>query len=281
MLTFTKIILSAVFVITCLTFSFGKKYNCDIRVNKKGKTCRLDALNLTRTDYIIEPVTKDATELIRIIITGTVPILAKGICEALPNLKSFEANTLHIEEIEEDAFVACKKLTRLNLHINKLIKLKKNTFSGLVHLEQLFLPGGNLSTIDIDLRGLKQLQIIVLAALNLTVFRPEMIQDQTQLERLALYSNELFNLDIDELLKYTPNLKRIDLADNNFKCSRLEEIVKIARMKNINARTFTYTALRRNRTYTPGNVDGIHCLSDEQFKSEFTSGEFPQQRIVH
>lgn len=253
-------------VILLCTFSttFSAKYQCSI--SSYGQLCTISGLKLTRSDYKIEPQAANLGAITKLQLSGTVPILSSGICEVMPNLLRFDADSVSMEVIEEYAFQACKKVTFLNLSYNKFVKMGKNTFMGLSALEQLWFYDGNVPILDLNLTDLKKLTHLGLRKLNITVFPPDMIREQTNLKELYLYSNNLFDLDIERILKYTPNLQEIYLADNNFKCSRLKEILTVLKSKSIKTQTGARTL--RTRYYPPNNIDGIHCLSDHQWVAE-------------
>lgn len=210
--------------------SFGKKYNC--KLSNNGKTCTISRLKLTRDDYEIEPVVTYFWAIERFEFqSSTVPILASGICDVMPNLKEFYADSVSLEEIEENAFNRCKGLTKISIRHNNLSILPKTTFKGLNELKELRIFGGNLPVFDVDLTDLKELSLLSLCSLSITEFSPGILRAQKKLWRLDLYSNNLYDLNVEELLNFTPKLIFIDLADNNFKCSRLKAIITILKQK--------------------------------------------------
>lgn len=257
-----------VLVLLTSSTSSGTKYRCSIADN--GETCKILRLKLTRDDYSIEPVADHPTVVTKVILSGTVPVLSNGICQAMSNLNILYANELSMEEIEEDAFEGCDKLSYLDLDDNNLVKMGKNTFKGLTSLEQLWLRGGNSPIVDLDLTDLKQLKWLGLRHFNITLFPAEILREQTNLADLMLFSNNLFDLDIEGILKFTPNLNQIELIDNNFKCSRLKEILVILKAKNVNTASHYVVEHQRRRKYIPSKIDGIHCLTDQQWETELS-----------
>lgn len=246
-----------------------KKYTCEILTSA---SC---ALTISRDEKRIEPVsTRSLSDFTEVHLKGEMIALTSDICKSFPNMKELQSRDHQMDEIEEDAFQTCKKLEYINFFNNSLkIKLKKNTFKGLVALTRLHYGYTNMGVLDVDMSDSKDLKEFVMSRLNLTVYRPEMLRENTKLERLGLYCNRLLNVDIELITKYAPNLKTIDLQDNNFKCSRLLHILAVTKSKNINARTFTFESRVKERDYKPDNVNGIFCLNDDQFQKEFTDGE--------
>lgn len=185
----------------------------------------------------------------------------------MPNLETFKANRVSMEKIDENAFQECKKLAFLSLEYNQFVKLERNAFKALTHLHVLFIGGGNIPVIDLDLTDLKQLDWFAFNNLSIAAFSPENLRGPINLREFELHSNNLFDLDIESMLKYTPNVQRILLTDNNFKCSRLQEILSILQKKNVKV-PGGYSNLCKKRVYRTKKINDITCLSDEQWISE-------------
>lgn len=265
-----KFLLISLFVVLSFSASLGAKYKCEITGN--GKICSITGLQLTRDDYRIEPEAEDLNGFEIIHLFGNVPIISSGICDAFPNLKGFFAAVVNAEEIEENSFQGCKNLRVIELSWNKFIKFERNTLRGLSNLTRLRLGGGkNVSIIDLDLTDSKQLIELKLCNLNISELSTDVISEQKNLEELQLWSNNLFDLNVEAILQYAPHLQVISLADNNFKCTRLREILSVLRSKNITSNTYAYPL--RRRSYRPEMIDGVHCLNDLQWESELA--KFP------
>lgn len=273
-----KILLTLLFILyNFVAASYGVKYKCEIF--NYGERCDIEGLNLTRDSYEIEVDWNYLDHITTIVLHGTVPILsATKICEALPNLERFFAEKVSLEEIEENSFQRCSNLKYLSLDDNKFIKLERNAFQGLSKLETLFIKNGNIIVIDLDLTHLEQLSVLGLRQLNITILPAEVLREQNHLKELYLYSNNLFDLDIERVLTYLPNLQIIHLADNNFKCNRLMEILDLLNNKNI--RAWTTVDQLRKRNYTPNKIGEIHCLTDQQWELEYAQLSLEQQSLV-
>lgn len=255
-------------LISAFTVSFGKKYQCEI--SDDGKQCTISGLKLSKDDYEIEPVASNLRAIEKFELkTSTVPILTSRICNAMPNLKFFVTDSVPFEEIEENAFHQCKGLTQIVMVFANFLIIPKNSFKGLRELKILSIIGGNFPVFDVDLTDLKDLNKLVLSSLNITEFSPEILREQRNLKELYLYSNSLYDLSVEELHVFTPKLKEIHLLDNNFKCSRLKEIITILEQKNIELRSFHVPEYLRKREYTPEKIHGVHCLSEYQWMQEF------------
>lgn len=261
---FKSNLLSLVLVLFNFSISTGAKYKCSTSID--SQTCLIDGLTLTRNDYKIEPEAANLSAVTKFKLSGIVPVLSSEICDAMPNLTNFKADNVSMEEIDENTFQECKKLMALNLADNQFVKLERNTFKGLTDLRHLLISGGNVPIIDLDLTDLKQLKILTLNNLSIAVLLPENFCGLENLLNVQLYSNNLFDLDTEGILKHKPKLTNVGLTDNNFKCSRLQEIRSVFEKNNVE--TPHDAKWKRARSYMPKNVKDIICLSDEQWMSE-------------
>lgn len=264
-LSISLLILSNVLV------SFSAKYECSIWHD--GTSCKIYGLELTRDNYHIEPVPAKPNAVTLIGLHGIVPILSSGICKTLPHLEKFEARDVSMEEFEENALQECKFLRSIDFVNNKFKKLGRNTFKGLPHLETIWLKGGNIPIINLDLRDSPALTSLALTNLKITEFSADNLREQINLEYLQLQSNNLFDLDVERVLKYAPNLENIWIAHNNFTCSRLKEILSVLKKKKVGVDT-TYKRLKQ-RFYTSEKIEN-HCRTDEQWESQVINKEFDE-----
>lgn len=98
-------------------------------------------------------------------------------------------------------------------------------------------------------QGCKNVCYLSLHNNNLMQLDGNVFKGLSNLKELRLYSNHLFDLGVENLLQHTPILSKIGLNDNNFKCSRITEILNLLKAKNIEA--VEGTAELRKRDYTP------------------------------
>lgn len=263
-------------VLIYVNAAYGAEYLCEI--SDSGERCHIRELNLTSEDYHVEPVADNLNAIKIVHLEGTVPILTNGVCEVMPNLVRFFAENVSLEEIQANAFQGCDNLYELYLYGNNFVNFDRSAFKGMSNLREIWVSGGNVSSIDLDLSDSKKLTVLALRNMGINVFPAETLREQIHLRDLYLYSNNLFDLDVERILQYTPYLRKINLGDNNFKCSRLREMLDILKLRNVEANSFIRH--ERERDYYPDDINGIHCLTDEQWESEFAKFSVEQQSFI-
>ncbi|XP_063697718.1 leucine-rich repeat-containing protein 15-like [Culicoides brevitarsis] len=251
-----------VFILLSISTVLAEKHQCFVPVPYK---CVIFA-NATRENYQIEPQAVNSSDITNLDLNGTLPILGPEICENLPNLRIIFASYLGVEEIAENTFKSCKNLYRIDLDWNNITKLSENAFTGLENLEKLYISGGNLQELKLNLSSLINLEQLGLRNLNLTEIDPEIFKNLKNLKELYLYANRLFDLDLEKILNYLPNLKKINIVDNNFKCDRVKKLVELCEKYRIELKTDV--TVIRTRHYIPEMIEGVHCLTDDQFNYE-------------
>lgn len=242
-----KQILSLLIITCAFSTSFATKYQCEV-VNY---TCELSELHLARDNYVIEPEAKNLTAITKFdLFDSTVEILSKEICKSLPNLQSFFVPTQFIEEIEDRAFEHCTKLENLVLSGNSIGNINRTTFKGLQNLKKLYLSRNDIPIFDVDLSDSKQLRVLSVVSANISTFVVDSLREQINLKELYLDSNNLFDVDIESILRFCPHLKIIHLLHNKFKCSRYIEILSI---------------LNEKRVESDLNSLVLNCVADEEW----------------
>lgn len=111
--------------------------------------------------------------------------------------------------------------------------MPENAFKGLENLEILWLGGGNLPNLHLDLTDNKQLTSLDLSNFKMSTFSIEMLREQRNLKHLYLDNNNLTDLNIEGLLRRSSNVKRISLAGNKLSCSRQKEIRSLLNERHI------------------------------------------------
>jgi hypothetical protein len=194
--------------------------------------------------------------------------IVKDVGKSDPELTWFDGNDKGYEEIDENAFMHCDKLIYIELDDNNWQKIPQKTFKdkGLNKLDILWISGGNIPGLDLDLTDLKQLEWLIIRNMSINVLPSKTFDGLENLIYLFLQSNNLFDIDIEGILQFTPKLKKIYLNDNIFKCSRLSEIIPYLKNKNVEPRTYIWN--KRQRNYTPQKINNIGCLSDDQWRAE-------------
>ena len=110
----------------------------------------------------------------------------------LPTLRSFDISANGIERIPPGTLSELPNLRKLNLGYNALRILEDGTFDGLMRLEQLDLRYNRLVSLHgRSLKPLRSLMDLNLRGNRLEVLRPDLFQENLQLQRLDLSRNNL------------------------------------------------------------------------------------------
>lgn len=124
-----------------------------------------------------------------------------------------------------------------------------------------------LAVISLFLTDFTQLEVLDIRSLNMNEFRADILSRQETFKDLQLFYNYFFDLEIEQILKCTPNLKKSFLVHNNFKYNRIIEMQEIIIDKNIILPSYNFTP--RKRDYTPQKNNEIHCLPEERWNMQF------------
>lgn len=213
------------FLSVCTSSQPDRTVSCIL--SNDDSTCEISGLNLTKMDHQFVPNSPNPELITSFYFTSSVvPVLTKSICEQFPNIQKFDVQLSSIDVIEEDTFQKCSHVTVIDLDNNPISMLQKNTFANLEHLRILYMTG--ISTIDEDLfADLTQLTTLWIRYGTLTEIPSRALRNLKNLYSLYLTNNKLFDLDVENILKYRPNLQSINLSGNSFKCSRVQEILLV------------------------------------------------------
>lgn len=240
------------------------EYNCD--TTKPVTKCDLKDVRLTaalpvfRSKPVADPLKVKSFE----VQSRSLPKLVAGICQGFPNLEKITIGLVDLEEIAPDAFSDCYKLTEVNIFANKLHHLDENLFRINTKLKTVYISSNLLEEIPVNLfKGLTNLRRVQLPGQMFTSISPEVFKDLSHLQILDLSRNHLRDLDVEKLIRYTPELFYIWLRDNDFKCSRLREVMTVLKKAGVTLEKRLVTS--RERNYIPQSVDGVECLTDVQF----------------
>ncbi|XP_063707812.1 leucine-rich repeat-containing G-protein coupled receptor 4-like [Culicoides brevitarsis] len=197
-------------------------YRCDDSITV---WCTFQNIRLNSTNYRWKPkANKTEIEYVEFE-SSLIPVVYSNICRAFPKMKNLQLGESGVQEVTEDAFYACANLETLRLHSNKIKVLHPTTFQGVPKMAFLNL-GSNLLTEFPDLSffaGMPKLQKLFLEWNNLKSFPAELLKYNPKMYQLALYSNNLSELDVEKLVKYLPNLKYFNWIDNEIFCSQALE----------------------------------------------------------
>ncbi|XP_063697633.1 uncharacterized protein LOC134828585 [Culicoides brevitarsis] len=144
---------------------------------------------------------------------------------------------------------------------NKIPTLSSGICDAFANLERFYAWKSQVEEIQADaFKECGKLELLELGENKIKQVTPAMFNGLANLEDLELYSNELTDLQVDDVVAKMPKLKGIWLADNDFKCSRLEEI--LTALDNKKVTVYPEFFHPRPRSYTPEKRRGIHCIAD-------------------
>lgn len=195
--------------------------------------------NETQLNFIL--TAPDVKGIDRVVIKASrIKFWTSDVCNSFPNLDKVTASRVGIEQFLTTSFANCTKLTHLDLSYNEIKEIGVATFQLLQKLDTLYLYNNNL-----------------------TYFPADSIKGLNQLKKLALISNEIFDIDEEKIKTNCPKLVDFWFNDNNLRCDRIVKIKETLRRLNVSP--FAYIAQARDRVEEVRKVEDIICLSDAQW----------------
>ncbi|XP_025828902.1 protein slit isoform X2 [Agrilus planipennis] len=168
-----------------------------------------------------------------------------------------------ITEIPPKAFVAQKRLRRIDLSNNKISKIAPDAFQGLKALTSLVLYGNKIKDLPAGIfQGLVSLQLLLLNANEISCIRKDTFRDLHSLSLLSLYDNNIQSL-ANGTFDSLKSIQTLHLARNPFICDCnlrwLAEYLHKNPIETSGARCDTPKRMQRRR---------IETLKDEKFKCQ-------------
>lgn len=234
-------------------------------INPDSTTCILKDVYISSANFtVLTPSVVAQPEKINEleIILSNIEILTGDACTSLPQILHFRSSSVGIVVLGSGTFKACTNLTLLDLSYNKIENIPFDIFHSNVHIETLLLGGNQIKQIDTTLLyPIWQLKRLELQNNKIQDMSPVIFKKSRSIEILKLQSNELKDLDAEELIKTIPNLKIIYLADNDFVCKKMAQIVPVFSQHNV--RVMMDIDRIRVRSYNVGHVNGTPCLESD------------------
>ncbi|XP_063697914.1 protein artichoke-like [Culicoides brevitarsis] len=198
--------------------------------------CVFTGVKLTAIDFNWTP-TADDTSIIGTIkfVSSKIPVVTNNICTTFPKLNFLNMEKLEIQEITENGFHSCRALQFLFLTGNYIKKFHPTSFVNLINLQFLDVGDNLLTEITYyrTFKDLKNLRNLVIYGNNLKSFPAELLKDNPLLSILQIYSNDLLDLEVEQLVKDLPYLSAIWWEDNEVLCSRAIEANNFLRSRGI------------------------------------------------
>lgn len=235
-------------------------YDCQMQEDY----CVFTGVQLNETDFRFMPYSPRPGYIKKVrFFHNDVPVFAADICNTFRHLEILEVYYSKTERITEDAFESCPNLTRIDFRYHNIEKFESNIFQNTKKLNFIRFDNGKLNQLQLSLfDNLRNLSILSLANNKLNRFPARLVADLTNLTELWLYSNEIADLDERKLAENMPSLQKIYFNDNDFRCDRVETIVKEFRDKGVEG--FSFMTLRKRGMHLE-KVEDIECLTTDQW----------------
>lgn len=218
---------------------------------------------LTKDDYSFVPVADKENFTGVQFINSTVQVFGSDICEKFPFIKEIRMGEVGLETILPGALDDCQYLVVFQAHRNRIRNLNWDTFRSNRKLEMIYMPRNQIRTFDSrTFSGLKNLERFDFQSNLIEIFDPVWLKDSINLTSIAIYSNELTELNAEAIIDLFPKLEIILYDENLISCVRVAEINAAFREARIE-----YPALRevRPRYVEVRKIDDIDCLPDESW----------------
>lgn len=221
-----------IFLIITLKYSFTYAAHCTLGPDG---WCTFYGVWVTETHGLFNPTTEDPDAVINIKFENSrMSTLSNEICDRFPNLKRLELKNLSMEKIEKGALDHCFELHTIGFWNNKIKDLDKDVFQYNSALEAIHLQNNRVERIDPEtFEHLNRLSIMDFSENYLTGFPVYKMKPVPSLKKLFLDSNEIMDLDEEQMVQKFPNLDVIYMNDNPFDCSRLRIILDYLKKNKI------------------------------------------------
>lgn len=187
------------------------------------------------------------------------PVLNSTFCISHPAATSFVAHYIGVREIKRDAFTQCYNLLSIDLMMNELTYIDKNTFIGQGKLETLNLIGNKINNIHRDaFVGLTNLKQLLLSHNRLGSFLPKFVRNLRNLQILRVQANNFYGFNETEIHKSLPKLRRISFSNGRFSCNILAEKIEYFTKQGIEVEPYYMDVLPKDAVIKDGRI----CIPD-------------------
>lgn len=139
-----------------------------------------------------------------------------GVFEPLKHLEFLDLQLNQIEILKKDSFKGLLHLSVLNLQDNRISEVEDDAFVDLENLQVLQLDRNKIKTLDGDaLNGLLAIETLSLSYNLIEAINYDYFSNFTYLQQLNLENNRLKQIS-EELLEKSTNLKQLDISSNPF-----------------------------------------------------------------
>lgn len=234
-----------------------------------GSTCEIKNIHYNKTKFYFKIRMDGDSPVIRVK-ESTLPKLGKfGVCDksyyatGVNNVRELDLTGNNVEEIDVLAFKGCDRLKILILRDNKIEMLEDGQWNLYPELEKIDLTRNLIRELRSEVfANLTNLKELYLSGNYLRRFSPEVIEPCSNLEVLRLDSNDLLDLKETKIMKYMPKLKKVAFNNNQLRCDRVKDMIKIFKMDLIDTEYVEQVKESNDRTPLFASVKSIRCLAD-------------------
>lgn len=187
------------------------------------------------------------------------PVLNNTSCSRHPEASSFVAHYIGILELKSNAFTPCLYLASIDLMMNELTYIDKDTFTGQRRLEVLNLIGNRLQHIHKDVFAeLLNLKQLLLGFNIIKNFHPAVVRNLQYLEILRIQGNDFIDLDANKLYDHLPALQRVAFDNGRFSCNTLANLIQFFEGHNVQVELYHVNILPKDAITKNGRI----CVPD-------------------
>lgn len=228
-----------------------------------GNTCTFNNVVLNEIQYEWKPTsTGYSSAVLKLIFKNcNIPVVTRGICETFPFINALDMSGIGVKQVREDAFFGCKHLEHLDLRMNSIETLAKQTFTYNTEMKRLILYDNKFTSFgDGTFARMVKLEQLGVGINNLTSFPPDLIEYNKNLKNLQMDSNDMLDVEAERIVELLPRLEKFELDDNEISCSRMSQIIEFFKKKGLN---FGIGHQRKTRYYATDKIfAGQRCVPE-------------------
>lgn len=222
------------------------KLRCSLEEQQFVTLCKFAHIHETSDDYDWEPENSYPRAIYGLTFEhSTLRVVTNIFCKKRNELRLIHLSYTNVEEITHDAFEECRLLSQLLLTSNKIKTLHQHIFSSNPNLQILHLESNQLQNLDFSLSSLEHLYELNIGNNYLTELSPDIFEKTKTLKQISIFSNNLADLDVENIVKNLPRLDQIHMDDNEISCVRLGEIFRVFQKSGITYNETTYDFKKR------------------------------------
>lgn len=224
--------------------------------------CRFSSIRLLKSKHRFQPFAEKPDDEVRKVSfdDSVIPVFAGDVCDTFVNIEELWLDGVETEAIQGNAFRGCNKLRWLRMHNSRIDDLPTNIFHKNHNLRIIFIEENKIKRVNPKwFLGLIELEELTFAATLIDYFPISALQDAVKLKKLALYANNLFDLDDKLIVRQFPKLREIYYNKNELACKKVAEMNATFKASDVKVMTETWGTARL-RYYNASTIDGIDCL---------------------